>query len=111
MYEKNKSFLDVAYRFYSFLVKLKCPFDAVIWLFNLGICMFMMSNVVYVRMFYKLTWYFMIFAAIPILLFIYLNSPGFSWRLYIYINSYDSVFRPGFKENITLAHIRKLLLC
>ena len=93
---------DIDYRFYKFMVKLKCPFDLVIWLFNIGIGLFMASNIIFIRMFSEIKWYLSALMVIPILLFVYCNAPSFSWKLYIYLNSPETLLGPAFKENITV---------
>lgn len=103
---------DIDYRFYKFLTNLRCPFDVVIWLFNIGIGLFMTANVAAARMFYKAKWWLVLLALLPMAAFVYLNSPGFSWRLYIYTNSSKTVFGTAVRENMAelLGEIGRIIM-
>lgn len=92
--------LDIDYSFYKFLTKLRCPFDMVIRLFNIGMGIFMVANVASTCMFYKVKRYIILLALLPMTAYVFLNSPSFSWRLYVYINTSKTMFGSVVRENM-----------
>lgn len=71
------------YQLYLFLSNIKMSIPEIAWLHNIGVSLIMTCSIAFLLLFYPKRWKFILLLLIPVIYFLYVNSPGLCWKLYL----------------------------